>query len=184
MLRYRHQGFTTGKEPSRPSEGPHVVAFLASGFFWLMFFISPFLLFFNRYESIFVTFIIRWPFVLFFQLLGVFLTVSGVVLANFGRIARGMMAPSWGMPEEYQLATKGAYRFVRHPLYTSYLSMALGLVFLLANGLLLGCFFGLLFYYHITKYEKDVLMERFGSQYEEYMQQVGIFFPKIRKKKG
>ena len=173
-----------GSDPPRPTGGPVTLAFLASGIFWVLFFLSPILLMLNWYDRIFAPVLIQWLFSLFFQLLGVILTISGVLLAISGRIARGVYATSWGMPEEAQFATHGAYRVVRHPLYASYLLMALGLVFLLANGLFLGCFIGLLFYYYIAKYEEEILLERFGPRYAEYVRQVGMFFPKIRKKRG
>lgn len=106
----------------------------------------------------------------------------GVLLADLGRSARGIMAPSWAMPENYQLVTTGAYGLVRHPLYLSYILMSLGLFLLLSNILFLGCFVGLLCYYFPAKKEEVMLLEKFGMQYEEYKSRVGMFFPKIRKK--
>ena len=106
-----------------------------------------------------------------------------VLLANWGWIGRGIGAPSWEMPENYHLVTTGGYRLVRHPLYASYMLMAFGLFCLLSNVLLLGCFAGLLFYYFIAKKEKEMLLERVGSQYEEYKKHVGIIFPKIGRKR-
>ncbi len=166
----------------RPRGGFTLVAYGASIFFWLMFFISPGLLFIGAYESVFAPFIIRSIYQLWIQLVGACLLIMGVLLADLGRIARGIMAPSWAMPENYQLVTTGAYGFVRHPLYLSYILMSFGLFLLLSNILLLGCFVGLLCYYIPAKKEEEMLLEKFGMHYEEYKCRVGIFFPKIRKK--
>lgn len=166
----------------RPRGGPTLVAYGASLFFWLMFFISPGLLFIGAYESVFAPFILRYIHQLWIQLVGACLIIMGVLLADLGRISRGIMAPSWAMPENYQLVTTGAYGFVRHPLYFSYILMSLGLFLLLSNILLLGCFVGLLCYYFPAKKEEEMLLERFGRQYKEYKSRVGMIFPKIRKK--
>lgn len=151
-------------------------------FLWLLFFISPGLFFIDAYESVFAPFIFRCLHQSWIQLVGACLIIIGVLLADLGRIARGIIAPSWAMPENYQLVTTGVYGLVRHPLYLSYILISLGLFFLLANILLLGCFVGLLCYYFPAKKEEVMLLERFRSQYEEYKSRVGIFFPKIRKK--
>ena len=147
-----------------------------------MFVICPVLLFVDIYELIFASFLFQCPYQLWIQLIGAGLMVFGIVLANLGRIARGVIAPSWTMPENYKLATKGAYGLVRHPIYSSYMLMALDLFLLLSNVLLLGCFVGLIFYYFIAKREEEMLVERFGSQYVEYKRRVGMIFPKIGRK--
>ena len=41
ILRSLNHEITTVTEPPRPSGGPVTIAFLASGVFWLMFFLSP-----------------------------------------------------------------------------------------------------------------------------------------------
>lgn len=180
MTRSRKRSEVVVKEPPRPRDGPTLIAYTASLVFWLLFFVSPGLLFFGAYEFVFAPFIFRRLHQLWIQFVGTGLTIIGVVLADSARIARGVVAPSWTMPEDYQLATEGAYGLVRHPLYLSYILMSLGLFFLLSNILLLGCFVGLFCYYFPAKKEETMLLERFGRQYEEYRSQVGIFIPKIR----
>lgn len=182
MIRSRKRRNVAVIGPPRPRGGPTLVAYGASYFFWLLFFISPGLLFIGAYESVFAPLIFQFLHQLWIQLVGACLIIMGVLLADLGRISRGIMAPSWAMPENYQLVTTGAYGLVRHPLYFSSILMSLGLFFLLSNILLLGCFIGLLCYYFPAKKEEEMLLERFGRQYKEYKSRVGMFFPKIRKK--
>ncbi|MFQ6087744.1 MAG: methyltransferase family protein [Candidatus Methanofastidiosia archaeon] len=73
------------------------------------------------------------------QLFGAILLLSGVLLADWGRISRGIHATSWRVPEK--LTTKGAYSFVRHPMYLSYFLMFFGIFMLTLNLLLIFSLF-------------------------------------------
>jgi protein-S-isoprenylcysteine O-methyltransferase Ste14 len=75
----------------------------------------------------------------------------------------------------------GPYRFVRNPMYTGVLAMALTLGVALGTWLvpLLGALsFALLA--RRTKTEEKYLIEKFGDQYRDYMTRVGRFLPKLR----
>lgn len=79
------------------------------------------------------------------------------------------------------LITKGPYRFVRHPMYTSLLILHIS-VFLLASNWFIGVswlvVFILFLVFRIPKEEK-VLLEEFGELYQDYMKTNGRLFPKI-----
>ncbi len=81
--------------------------------------------------------------------------------------------------EKHQLVSAGPYALVRHPMYTSFLLMALGQAFLLANwvvGLagLLG--FAVLFFLRVDK-EEHMMLETFGPQYRDYMDRTKRIIP-------
>ena len=82
---------------------------------------------------------------------------------------------------DHTFVTSGPYRYVRHPFYVSF---ALGIVgggLAMANWfiLLAGCIpFG--FMVARTRIEEAKLVERFGAEYQEYMQRVGRFLPRLK----
>jgi len=59
--------------------------------------------------------------------IGIILFLLGIALAVWARICLGK---NWGMPmtqkQDPQLVTTGPYRYIRHPIYTGLLLMALG----------------------------------------------------------
>jgi protein-S-isoprenylcysteine O-methyltransferase Ste14 len=83
--------------------------------------------------------------------------------------------------EKHELISHGPYALVRHPMYTSFLLMALGQAFLLANwvvGLagLIG--FAVLFCLRVDK-EERMMLEIFGPEYRAYMDRTKRIIPYI-----
>ena len=81
--------------------------------------------------------------------------------------------------ERHELIRSGPYALVRHPMYTSFLLMALGQLFLLSNwvaGLagLIG--FSILFFGRVDK-EERMMLDNFGSQYRAYMETTKRIIP-------
>ena len=81
--------------------------------------------------------------------------------------------------EQHKLVCAGPYAMVRHPMYTSFLLMALGQAFLLSNwvvGLagLIG--FAVLFFLRVDK-EERMMLENFGPQYRAYMERTKRIIP-------
>ena len=70
----------------------------------------------------------------------------------------------------------GPYRYVRHPLYTSYLTMTLGL-FLMTGNWLVGSTMFLYFVAVAARSwkEEEMLLERLGMSYKEYMSRTHRF---------
>jgi protein-S-isoprenylcysteine O-methyltransferase Ste14 len=83
--------------------------------------------------------------------------------------------------KEHSLVTHGPYRWVRHPLYTVGFLAFTGLSLLAANYFIFAM---LLATYPIlmarTAIEEERLVERFGEQYQRYMQRTGRFLPRWR----
>ncbi|MER8405465.1 MULTISPECIES: protein-S-isoprenylcysteine O-methyltransferase [unclassified Mesorhizobium] len=81
--------------------------------------------------------------------------------------------------ERHELVSAGPYALVRHPMYTSFLLMGLGQVFLLPNWIagisgLIG--FAVLFLLRVDE-EERMMLENFGPQYRAYMEKTKRIFP-------
>jgi protein-S-isoprenylcysteine O-methyltransferase Ste14 len=79
---------------------------------------------------------------------------------------------------------KGAFKFVRHPIYLSEILFYLGL--LMFRTSLAAAFIWILaivFFVFIAKYEEKLLLARFGEDYRAYMRDVGMYFPRLWKQK-
>jgi protein-S-isoprenylcysteine O-methyltransferase Ste14 len=73
--------------------------------------------------------------------------------------------------EQHVLVTSGVYRFVRHPMYSSFFLLGVAQLLLLPNWLagvsgLVGA--GLLFGFRVLREEK-MMLETFGDEYRSYM---------------
>lgn len=87
--------------------------------------------------------------------------------------------------KEHTLVTTGPYRWVRHPFYVT---TALAIVanaavaanaFILITGILALALIVLR-----TKKEEELLVARFGEEYENYTKRTGRFFPRLRSIKA
>ena len=83
--------------------------------------------------------------------------------------------------EKHKLVSSGPYALVRHPMYTSFLLIALGQAFLLPNWVagfagLVG--FTILFFLRVDK-EERMMMESFGPEYQAYMERTKRLIPYI-----
>jgi protein-S-isoprenylcysteine O-methyltransferase Ste14 len=78
---------------------------------------------------------------------------------------------------------ESVFKVVRHPVYLSEIGLYFGLFLIsmsLASLFVWVCAF--LFFHRIACYEEKMLLERFGKEYEEYMREAGMWFPRLRKK--
>ena len=78
---------------------------------------------------------------------------------------------------------KSVFGVVRHPVYLSELMLYLGLLFIsmsLAAAVVVIVAF--VFLHSIARYEEKLLVERFGAAYEQYMQDVPMWIPRLRKR--
>jgi protein-S-isoprenylcysteine O-methyltransferase Ste14 len=79
-----------------------------------------------------------------------------------------------------RLATDGLYRFIRHPMYASYMAFALGVFFKdvtpLTTGIIAAVALMTLF---TARQEENEMLSRFGAEYAAYMKTTRRFIPGI-----
>ena len=79
------------------------------------------------------------------------------------------------------LRTGGAYRYVRHPIYSAVLLITLG--FLVAMGSPLSWVWGavmLLFFWAKSRWEDALLREAYGDEWTQWAQTTGALVPRMR----
>ena len=82
---------------------------------------------------------------------------------------------------DHELVTWGPYRWVRHPMYPTFLLLSAGML-LLTGHWLLGAppFVGVALVMALrTPREEAMLIERFGDEYRVYAERVGRYLPRL-----
>jgi protein-S-isoprenylcysteine O-methyltransferase Ste14 len=108
-----------------------------------------------------------------------------LTLAIGGAIALpGLALRAWAtghLRKNDALATTGPYAYTRNPLYLG--SFLLGIGFTVASGrFILGIVFAALFlgiYVPVMRVESATLAELFGESYQQYLEAVPIFLPRL-----
>ncbi|MEU4190599.1 isoprenylcysteine carboxylmethyltransferase family protein [Kribbella sp. NPDC026611] len=105
-----------------------------------------------------------------------------VVLRAFIRFVReGRGTPAPIAPTE-ELVIGGDYRFVRNPMYVGVVTAILGqaLLFLSLAVLVYGVIAWAVMAAFVKGYEEPVLLETYGTQYEDYRRKVPAWIPRVR----
>jgi protein-S-isoprenylcysteine O-methyltransferase Ste14 len=113
------------------------------------------------------------------QLISWISLIGSLMLALHGfRLLRSLGAPSGDIENTTRLVTSGAYRYIRHPLYSSLLLLGVGAflkqISFLSASLLLGL---VIFIFLTARVEEADNLARFGEPYREYMSQTKMFVP-------
>lgn len=116
------------------------------------------------------------------RIAGAVLIAGGLVLIveNFARFAfEGRGTPAPPMPTE-QLVVRGAYRYVRNPMYVAVLAIILGQVLLFASLPLLiyAVVIAAAFHLFVVFYEEPTLLRTYGAEYERYRSVVPRWIPR------
>lgn len=86
------------------------------------------------------------------------------------------------MREEHRIIKHGVYRRIRHPMYAAIWLFSLGQALLLDNWLagwsVVVAF--TLMYFLRTPREESMMIDHFGDDYRDYMQETGRLFPRLR----
>ncbi|MBN1694739.1 DUF1295 domain-containing protein [candidate division WOR-3 bacterium] len=78
---------------------------------------------------------------------------------------------------------KNVFSVVRHPIYLSEILLYLGLLMLrMSLVAAVVWIFAIAFLHYISRYEEKLLLSYFGDEYKEYMNEVPMWIPLIRKK--
>ncbi len=116
------------------------------------------------------------------QLAGIGLIVAAVVLRIWVRLAiRGLYSGHVQIQADHRLVQEGPYRYVRHPGYSGFMLMGLGIAVGYSSLIGLGAVPVLLVpgLYYRMKVEENLLEQQFGDEYRQYASQTGRVIPKI-----
>ena len=85
------------------------------------------------------------------------------------------------LQEDHKLITTGPYKKIRHPMYLVIFIYTFGLI-LISADLLVAIFFGFSIWanYQRIPDEEQMMIERFGDEYREYMKHSGKLIPPLR----
>ncbi|KPL78418.1 isoprenylcysteine carboxyl methyltransferase [Ornatilinea apprima] len=116
--------------------------------------------------------------------LGIATSLLGGMLIFFGW--RRIYKEYWSRNEGTgKIVTGGIYRYIRHPQYTGFMLVTLGMMMEWATLplLIMWPILGVIYYRLALREEKDMLAE-FGEAYAQYRQQTGMFLPRWGKAKA
>jgi protein-S-isoprenylcysteine O-methyltransferase Ste14 len=86
--------------------------------------------------------------------------------------------------ERHELVSSaGPYQWIRHPLYTTGITLFLAIGFMAANWFVLGMALIALVLIRtvVVPREERELVARFGSEYEDYKRRTGAMLPRLRR---
>lgn len=104
-----------------------------------------------------------------------YLVAAGLVISGWRAIYRDYWSKDRG---EGTLVTSGIYRYIRHPQYTGFFLMTLGMLLEWATlPMLLMWPVLMAIYYRLARREEADMRAEFGMAYDEYAEKTGMFFP-------
>ena len=122
------------------------------------------------------------PFPQWLRWLGALINALGIVLFAWSHLALGN---NWtavmALAKEHEMVESGPYRYIRHPMYLAFFVTGAGFFILSANWLLGIVYFLPLMVMYVTRAsrEEQMMIERFGDQYREYMKRTGRLLPRL-----
>jgi protein-S-isoprenylcysteine O-methyltransferase Ste14 len=120
------------------------------------------------------------PFPLWVRWMGIGFAFLGFILLQW---AQNTLGKNWSdrprMLKEQTLITSGPYQFVRHPIYTAFITILGSTLFISANWLIGLAWIGMsaLEIGSRIDFEESLMLEYFGDQYREYMKKTGRLLP-------
>ncbi len=165
--RHHHRDDLIG-EHAAGDAGQMVLAFMFMAIWILDTFFLKYTIFLNHY----VPLVVKIP-------------IGVVLLILSGYLARTGLSIVFGEKREKPcVIRKSVFNVIRHPIYLSEILLYLGLLMLsisLAAAVVWVIAIGFLHY--ISRYEERQLLAHFGEKYEQYMQDVPMWIPLLRKKR-
>ncbi len=106
-----------------------------------------------------------------------YLVGAGLVILGWKEIFKRYWSQERGRGE---LVTNGIYAWIRHPQYTGFLMVTLGMIFEWATLPVLVMWpLLVLLYYRLARKEEADMLQEFGSTYQEYKERTGMFLPRL-----
>ena len=119
----------------------------------------------------------------FLKLIGLISMTSGVTLTYY---AHKHLDLNWSAVAEirsgHSLVTNGVYRYIRHPMYSAFFLLVIGILLATSNlfvGPLALTACAILYANRVSK-EETMLLSEFGDEYLVYSKSTGRLIPKIR----
>ena len=113
---------------------------------------------------------------------GIGMAILGFVLLHWAQLTLGK---SWSdtprMMKEQTLITSGPYKFIRHPIYTSFILILGSTLFISANWSIGMAWIGMTVLEVVSRirFEESLMLEYFGDEYRQYMKRTGGLLPKV-----
>jgi protein-S-isoprenylcysteine O-methyltransferase Ste14 len=109
---------------------------------------------------------------------------GAVILIISGYLVMAGMRGVFGeVREKPVLVRKGIYGVIRHPIYLSEMLAYLGLLFFSTSLAAVGVWIiSIAFFHYISRYEEKVLLAQFGDEYRQYMKDVPMYIPRLRRR--
>ena len=117
--------------------------------------------------------------------LGAAVTTLGLCLAAWVHYHLGLnFSPYLRIRGTHRLVTSGPYRWVRHPMYTAFVTVFVGFLLLTGNLLIAGMGLATLLIVMVvrTPKEEQMLLDRFGQEYRDYMGRTGRYLPRLSRR--
>ena len=114
--------------------------------------------------------------------LGVLLTAGALFVFWRAHADLGLnWSPSLEIREKHELITRGIYGVIRHPMYASQWLLVIAQPLLLQNWIagFLNFLVFIPFYLLRVKAEEQMMLDSFGTQYQEYVKNTGGVLPKL-----
>jgi protein-S-isoprenylcysteine O-methyltransferase Ste14 len=124
------------------------------------------------------------PFPDWLRWIGAFVTCVGTALFGWAHQALGL---NWtavlALSKEQELVTEGPYRYIRHPMYTGFFTLGIGFFLLAANWMVGIIYTGTLLVMYLARVsrEEEMMLDRFGDTYRQYMKKTGRLLPRLWK---
>jgi len=163
-MAHRHNDNLTGEH--KATDIGQLTIFCLFMALWISDIIFKYSIFLNAYVPV----AIRFP-------------IGIVLLFIAGYMARTGMSIVFGKNAQSQgIIRQGIFRFVRHPIYLSEIILYLGLLVLnISLAATLIWIIAIFFLHYVSRYEEKLLLERFGEEYQKYMNEVPMWFPRLHK---
>ena len=120
---------------------------------------------------------------IYIEIVGTLLIIIGTTITTIAMFQLGISARVYIPNAKTNLITSRVYRFCRNPGYLGVYLSWVGIFLLILSFLYLIalCLFIVGMHFRILQ-EEQFLKDTFGVEYENYMKEVGRYFPKIRRK--
>ncbi|MFC2156626.1 methyltransferase family protein [Acidobacteriota bacterium] len=107
--------------------------------------------------------------------------VGAIVLILAGWLAKKSMGIVFGEPPEQPgVIRKGPFNVVRHPVYLAEILLYSGILLMsISLAAVVIWIVAIAFLNFVSRFEEKLLLERFGEDYERYMEEVPMWIPRF-----